>query len=793
MKRIGSLALLLILTAGLFAGLELRLDNGSRVQLYSDYYALIIGNSEYQNFPKLRGVKQDVQDVKAMFEKLGVRTLLLENQTGTQMQKALNDFVDVHGSEPDRALILYYAGHGYTEQRADGSSLGYIVPVDAPLYTNNRSDFRNKSVSMSHIIDLAELARSKHVLMLFDSCFSGTLFTVGRGAPQNIDEKTTQPVRQFITAGSADEMVPDRSIFKTTLVRALGEGFADLNQDGYVTGTELGLHLEDSVVNYSRGAQHPKYGKIANPNLDRGDFVFALATLPGEKKTVAPQAQSTLPSSYSETLTGSLRVTSDFEAEVCVDKVYWGTTWLGTALIISELTVGEHVVELFTSAFKTGQKVLVTENSVWNLDLRIADLTNKGAGFGSLILNSQPSSASVTIGGYYKNSDTKLPHRLVGTTPYVFYDKQVNVYAIELARARYQTKSLQVTTDPLRKLDSQQTLTPLYGSLKLTSSPSACRVLLNGIEIGRTPLELTGESQGLDQGTYLLQLQPPSGEFAPVEKQITISANQTLTEHVTLRDTYTKLSISADLYPVEVYRDGNLIGTITATHEFRLKAGQAIIQIKAKGKSDIPLKPYSEDILLKESESISRTVKLIPEKAEISLGVFYDPKASYLVIDKNGKSVKLKGDPVKVYSGDYTVTSYKWGFYDQQQVIKLQEGDRQLARLSSFQPIPESLMRKHSFWKYNSYGSLATLATSLGLTALFYFQADKAYADYQAASTEDEVLSCRDRFLSKQNSYNICLNVNILPALWFAYSKISGSKATRLVRSEMGKDVAAKD
>ena len=43
-----------------------------------------------------------------------------------------------------------------------------------------------------------------------------------------------------------------------------------------MTGTELGESLQSKVVNYTKGAQHPQYGKIRNPILDEGDFVFLL-------------------------------------------------------------------------------------------------------------------------------------------------------------------------------------------------------------------------------------------------------------------------------------------------------------------------------------------------------------------------------------------------------------------------------------------------------------------------------------------------------------------------------------
>jgi len=122
----------------------------------------------------------------------------------------------------------------------------------------------------------AKRIQAKHALFLFDSCFSGSIFSLSRAVPTNIGYKTAKPVRQFITSGSADEQVPDQSIFRQQLVSAL-EGKGDLDGDGFVTGTELGEFLQTRVVNYSRGAQHPQYGKIRSPHLDEGDFVFTLS------------------------------------------------------------------------------------------------------------------------------------------------------------------------------------------------------------------------------------------------------------------------------------------------------------------------------------------------------------------------------------------------------------------------------------------------------------------------------------------------------------------------------------
>ena len=81
-------------------------------------------------------------------------------------------------------------------------------------------------------------------------------------------------MRQFITAGSEKQTVPDESIFRRQLVAALRDGEADYNKDGYITGSELGMFLEEKVTNLSHRSQTPLVGKINDGNLNLGDFVF---------------------------------------------------------------------------------------------------------------------------------------------------------------------------------------------------------------------------------------------------------------------------------------------------------------------------------------------------------------------------------------------------------------------------------------------------------------------------------------------------------------------------------------
>ena len=254
-------------------------QQGKEIKLYKESHALIIGASNYTaGWPKLPGVKKDVEETKRILEKHGFNVTVVADPSREQLIQAFEKFINKYGLRPDNRLLFYFAGHGHTIKQAYGEEMGYIVPVDAPNPNKDKDGFFTKAMDMQQIEVFARRIQSKHAIFLFDSCFSGSIFALSRAVPENISYKTATPVRQFITSGSAEEQVPDKSIFLTQFVSALS-GEADMNKDGYVTGTELGEYLQGTVVNYSKGSQHPQYGKIRNPNLDKGDFVFQLASI----------------------------------------------------------------------------------------------------------------------------------------------------------------------------------------------------------------------------------------------------------------------------------------------------------------------------------------------------------------------------------------------------------------------------------------------------------------------------------------------------------------------------------
>ena len=250
---------------------------GNQVGLYKGSYALIIGVSDYtEGWQDLESVPSEVNDLVSALEEQGFHVVKVLNPNSEALEKSFKDFIAQYGFDPDNRLLFFFSGHGYTRQ-VGNITKGYLVPTDAPIPEHDAKGFKNKALSMKQIITWAEgEIESKHALFLFDSCFSGTILT-SRGRPpipRPIRDSTNHPVRQFISAGTSGQLVPSQSVFVPYFIRAL-KGDGDLNRDGYVTGTELGLYLRDQIMGGDTH-QTPQVGKSFNPNFNEGDFVFSL-------------------------------------------------------------------------------------------------------------------------------------------------------------------------------------------------------------------------------------------------------------------------------------------------------------------------------------------------------------------------------------------------------------------------------------------------------------------------------------------------------------------------------------
>ena len=263
-------------------------SSGREVIVYKESHALVIWAGDYQHWDKLNNIEDEAKEVVSALERQGFEVTVVANPTGQTLKQAMETFIENYGFEHGNRLVIFFAGHGYTLEK----TRGYLVPIDAPDPASNSQSqqaFLKVALDMEQVQSWAKQMRAKHVLFVFDSCFSGTIFKQRSSLekPLYIQSVMNKPVRQFLTAGDADQRVPAKSVFTPLFIRAL-EGAADYTRDDYVTGNELGLYLKQNLSDYTK-TQTPQFGTIRDPDLDQGDIVFRALNTPPLLATNLPR------------------------------------------------------------------------------------------------------------------------------------------------------------------------------------------------------------------------------------------------------------------------------------------------------------------------------------------------------------------------------------------------------------------------------------------------------------------------------------------------------------------------
>jgi hypothetical protein len=242
---------------------------GEQHLVYERSEALLVGLSQYKSpWILLERVDKEIAALETKLKALGFSVRKTDNNlTNSELYKTIRDFLS-QSYPRDSQLLVYFAGHGWTPP---GGGRGYIVPSDAPAETD--PNFLSHLTSMEEIKAISLRARAKHVLFIFDSCFSGSIFSSRRsGAPSALQLRNyDNDGRQFISAGSESEPVPAVSDFAPALLRGL-DGEADLTKDGLITANELGYWLNAELTPLDK--QTPQWGSLPEASYRLGDFIF---------------------------------------------------------------------------------------------------------------------------------------------------------------------------------------------------------------------------------------------------------------------------------------------------------------------------------------------------------------------------------------------------------------------------------------------------------------------------------------------------------------------------------------
>jgi hypothetical protein len=233
------------------------------------YYALIIGNNNYRHLSRLQTAVNDATTIENILKvSYGFKTKLLLNATRKDILSSINEF-RIKLSERDN-LLIYYAGHGEFDRSAEKA---YWLPVDAL-----RDDPTDWIIAEDITSSIRRLS-SKHVIIVSDSCYSGTLTRsaqtnlINKGEREEFLKKmSSRPSRTLIASGG-NEPVADgggsgHSIFADIFIKALREIDTSI-----FTADELFYQYIKSRV-AGRSDQVPDYSEIRNSGHDGGDFIF---------------------------------------------------------------------------------------------------------------------------------------------------------------------------------------------------------------------------------------------------------------------------------------------------------------------------------------------------------------------------------------------------------------------------------------------------------------------------------------------------------------------------------------
>ena len=234
---------------------------------FGRYKALVIGNNNYRDMPKLKTAVNDARAVaKLLTDDYGFDTKLLIDATRgdifTELGRLRAKLM------PDDNLLIYYAGHGVLDEIGQQ---GYWLPVDA------ENDIQTNWISNSDITTTLRAIRAKHVMVVADSCYSGTLV---RAAAINIktaaarrawvSRMTTKRARTALVSGGLEPVTDQgsggHSVFASAFLAALRE-----NRD-VMGGQSLFDTIKRPVV--LNADQTPQYSDIRRAGHDGGEFLF---------------------------------------------------------------------------------------------------------------------------------------------------------------------------------------------------------------------------------------------------------------------------------------------------------------------------------------------------------------------------------------------------------------------------------------------------------------------------------------------------------------------------------------
>ena len=192
-------------------------------------------------------------------------TMLEKKATKKAIYNALRKLAS--SSKPEDSVLIYYAGHGDLDKTYND---GWWIPVDA-MGGDPFTYLGNVQVQQA-----MQSMKARHVLLISDSCYSGTLFGKARAMPSVIDDKYylnlyNEKSRWGMTSGNktpvSDSGTAGHSVFAYQLIKKLKK-----NGKPYLSTQEIYTDIAPVIGNNSE--QIPLCRPIRSTGDMGGEFIF---------------------------------------------------------------------------------------------------------------------------------------------------------------------------------------------------------------------------------------------------------------------------------------------------------------------------------------------------------------------------------------------------------------------------------------------------------------------------------------------------------------------------------------
>jgi hypothetical protein len=202
--------------------------------------ALVIGNNDYKNVPKLQKAVNDARTMGDTLRQLGFNVMVAENQTRQAFSETLLAFDKA--VEPGDTAFFFYAGHGF-----EIAGQNFLLPTDVPAAGEGQEELvRDASVLADRIIERLQNKQVRTAILVFDACRnnpferSGTRALAGGGGlapmtqlPEGVFSVFSAGPRQTALDRLSNDDANPNSVFTRTFAKELlqpGENMVQVAQ-----------------------------------------------------------------------------------------------------------------------------------------------------------------------------------------------------------------------------------------------------------------------------------------------------------------------------------------------------------------------------------------------------------------------------------------------------------------------------------------------------------------------------------------------------------------------------------